>query len=256
MDDTDLSTIENRLHALEERLTKTAARSQSRLTLTVAVMACLLIGAFFYLRFLSTSITTAADAPTLVQLVADQLEPRLQQAPAQLTESLKAQAPMVVDRGEQLILDALPEALDQADAFIISFFEQEFEEIEKKAYEVIHDGFDDVINQAKAKKIDFAKNGELEEAVGKIAPNLRLMIESIIEENMGGFKAGTNEVSAYISRLSTNQKLTDHEKAHREILISGIALIRKMEIDPSRSPIRGMLQGDLPNNQKPSSVTD
>ena len=256
MHDTDLSTIENRLHALEKRITKTAAKSKTRLNLTIAVMACLLVGAFFYLRFLSTSITTAADAPTLVQLVADQLEPRLQQAPAQLTESLKAQAPMVVDRGEKLILDAVPEALDQADAFIISFFEKEFQEIEKKAYEVIHDGFNDVITQAKAKKIDFAKHGELEEAVGKIAPNLRLMIESIIEENMGEFKAGTNEVSAYISRLSTNQSLTDHEIAHREILISGIALIRTMEIDPSRSPIGGILQGDLPNNQKLSLAID
>ena len=256
MHDTDLSTIEKRLHALEDRIAKTAAKSKSRLTLTIAVMACLLVGAFFYLRFLSTSITTAADAPTLVQLVADQVEPRLQQAPAQLTESLKSQAPMVVDRGEQLILDALPEALDQADTFIISFFEKEFEEIEKKAYDVIHDGFDDVITQAKAKNFDFAKDGELEEAVGEIAPNLRLMIESIIEENMQEFKTGTNEVSAYISRLSTDQNLTDHEKAHREILISGIALIRKMENDPSRSPIGGILKGDLPNNQKSSSAID
>ena len=256
MHDTDLSTIEKRLHALEDRIAKTAAKSKSRLTLTIAVMACLLVGAFFYLRFLSTSITTAADAPTLVQLVADQVEPRLQQAPAQLTESLKSQAPMVVDRGEQLILNALPEAFDQADTFIISFFEKEFEEIEKKAYDVIHDGFDDVITQAKAKNFDFAKDGELEEAVGKIAPNLRLMIESIIEENMQKFKTGTNEVSAYISQLSTDQNLTDHEKAHREILISGIALIRKMENDPSRSPIGGILKGDLPNNQKSSSAID
>ena len=256
MHDTDLSTIEERLRALEDRITKTAAKSKSRLTLTIAVMACLLIGAFFYLRFLSTSITTAADAPTLVQLVADQLEPRLEQAPAQLTESLKAQAPMVVDRGEQLILDALPELLDQADTFIISFFEKEFEEIEKKAYDVIHDGFDDVITQAKAKNFDFAKDGELEKAVGKIAPNLRLMIESIIEENMQEFKTGTNEVSAYISRLSTDQNLTDHEKAHREILISGIALIKKMENDPSRAPIKGLLRGDLPAEQKPASQTN
>tara|TARA_Y100000385_G_scaffold286872_1_gene349799 strand:+ start:449 stop:1222 length:774 start_codon:yes stop_codon:yes gene_type:complete len=256
MHDTDLATIENRLHALEDRIAKTAARSKSRQTLTVAVMACLLVGAFFYLRFLSTSITTAADAPTLVQLVADQIEPRLQQAPAQLTESLKAQAPIVVDSSEKIILDALPEALDQADEFIISFFEKEFQEIERKAYDVIHDGFNDVIAQAKEKKIDLEKDGELEEAVGKIAPNLRQMIESIIEENMDEFKSGTNEISAYISRLSTDKDLTDHEKAHREIMISGIALIRKMENDPSRSPISGIMRGDLPDNQKPSSTTD
>ncbi|MBT3211839.1 MAG: hypothetical protein HN985_04360 [Planctomycetaceae bacterium] len=256
MHDTDLPTIEKRLRTLEDRIAKTAVKSKSRLTLTIAVMACLLVGAFFYLRFLSTSITTAADAPTLVQLVADQLEPRLQQAPAQLTESLKLQAPMVVDSSEKIILDALPEALDQADDFVISFFEKEFEEIEKKAYDVIHDGFNDVITRAKEKKIDLAKDGELEREVGQIAPNLRQMIESIIEENIDEFKSGTNEISAYISRLSTDEDLTDHEKAHREIMISGIALIRKIENDPSRSPIGSLLQGDLPNNQKPSSAID
>ena len=37
MHDTDLSTIEKRLHALEDRIAKTAAKSKSRLTLTIAV---------------------------------------------------------------------------------------------------------------------------------------------------------------------------------------------------------------------------
>jgi len=253
MSNPDLATVENRLQALENRLTKNAATAKSRLTLTVVVMACLLVAVFFYLRFLSTTITAAAEAPTLVQLIADQVEPRLQEAPAKLTESLKDQAPMVVDRGEKLILDALPEVLDQADSFLVSFFEKEFQEIEKKAYDVIHEGFKDVVAQAKEKKIDLAKEGELEAAVGKIAPNLRKMIETIIEENIKEFESGTNEISAYVSRLSTNEGLTDHEKAHREIMISGLALIKKMEQDPSRSPIKGVLRGDLKKKKKPTS---
>ena len=254
MSNPDLATVENRLQALENRLTKNAATAKSRLTtLTVVVMACLLVGVFFYLRFLSTTITAAAEAPTLVQLIADQVEPRLQEAPAKLTESLKAQAPMVVDRSEKLILDALPEVLDQADSFLVSFFEKEFQEIEKKAYDVIHEGFEDVVAQAKEKKIDLAKEGELEAAVGKIAPNLRKMIEKIIEENIKEFESGTNEISAYVSRLSANQGLTDHEKAHRKILVSGLALIKKMEQDPTRSPIKGVLRGDLPDKEKPTS---
>ena len=253
MSNPDLATVENHLQALENRVTKNAARAKSRLTLTVLVMACLLVGVFFYLRFLSTTITAAAEAPTLVQLIADQVEPRLQEAPEKLTESLKAQAPMVVDRGEKMILDALPEVLDQADSFLVSFFEKEFQEIEKKAYDVIHEGFKDVVTQAKEKKIDLAKEGELEAAVSKIAPNLRKMIEIIIEENVKQFESGTNEISAYVSRLSTNEGLTDHEKAHREIMISGLALIKKMEQDPSRSPIKGVLRGDLPEREKPAS---
>ena len=253
MSNPDLATVENHLQALENRVTKNAARAKSRLTLTVLVMACLLVGVFFYLRFLSTTITAAAEAPTLVQLIADQVEPRLQEAPEKLTESLKAQAPMVVDGGEKMILDALPEVLDQADSFLVSFFEKEFQEIEEKAYDVIHEGFKDVVTQAKEKKIDLAKEGELEAAVGKIAPNLRKMIETIIEENMKAIESGSNEISAYVSRLSANKGLTDHEKAHREIIISGLALIKKMEQDPSRSPIKGVLRGDLPEREKPAS---
>lgn len=256
MSHSDLSAVENRLRALEDRVEKTADKAKNRLTLTIVVMACLLIGVGLYLRFLSTTIASVAEAPTLVQLVADQVEPRLQQAPAQLTKSLEAQAPMVVDKSEEIILDALPEVLDQADSFVVSFFEKEFEEIEKKAYEVIHDGFNDVITQAKEKNIDLAEEGALEAAVKKIAPNLRMMIESIIEENMNEFKSGTNEISAYVSRLSANEGLTDHEKAHREIIISGIALIKKMENDPSRAPIKGVLRGNLPTEQKPASQTN
>jgi len=79
------------------------------------------------------------------------------------------------------------------------------------------------------------------------------MIETIIEENIKEFESGTNEISAYVSRLSTNEGLTDHEKAHREIMISGLALIKKMEQDPSRSPIKGVLRGDLPEREKPTS---
>ncbi len=256
MSNTNQVTIENRLQSLENRVAKNAAKAKSRLTLTVVVMACLLVGVFFYLRFLSITIATAAEAPILVQLIADQVEPRLQQAPAKLTESLKAQAPMVVDRSEKMILDALPEVLDQADSFLASFFDQEFQEIENKAYDVIHEGFRDVIAQAKEKKLDLTKEGELEAAAGKIAPNLRKMIETIIEENMKEFESGTNEISAYVSRLSTNEGLTDHEIAHREIMISGLALIKKMEQDPSRAPIKGVLRGDVPVEQMPASQTN
>ena len=89
MSNTDQVTIENRLQSLENRVAKNADKAKSRLTLTVVVMACLLVGVFFYLRFLSTTIATAAEAPTLVQLIAVQVEPRLQQAPAKLQSHLK-----------------------------------------------------------------------------------------------------------------------------------------------------------------------
>ena len=40
MSNPDLATVENHLQALENRVTKNAARAKSRLTLTIVVMAC------------------------------------------------------------------------------------------------------------------------------------------------------------------------------------------------------------------------
>ena len=46
MSNPDLATVENRLQALENRVAKNAAKAKSRATLTVVVMACLLVGVF------------------------------------------------------------------------------------------------------------------------------------------------------------------------------------------------------------------
>ncbi len=52
------------------------------LSITSLVIMGLILAAFFYLRFIASSITTYAEAPTLVEVVAAQVEPRLQEAPA------------------------------------------------------------------------------------------------------------------------------------------------------------------------------
>ena len=244
--DSNTAAVETRLQNLQKRVAETASRSSQRLTITSLVMVALLAGVFLYLRFLSKTITEFADAPTLVQLVSDQVEPRLQEAPAQLADSLKAQAPAVIGQAETMLLEAIPQVLDEADAFLVSFFENEFKEIEDEAYKVIHDALDDTIAQAKEKNIDLAKEGELEKAVAGAAPALREMVQTLIEANFDKFSEGTTEVSAYIDNLVSSDNLTDHEQAQKEVLISGLALLRKMEEDRSRAPIQGVLNGTIP----------
>jgi len=236
----------SRLQGLQTRVAETAARSSQRLTVTSLVMLALLLGVFFYLRFLSNTISEFADAPTLVQLVADQVEPRLQEAPAQLAESLKEQAPVIVGQGETLIMEAVPQLLEEADSVIVGFFESEFKEIEDEAYRVIHDAFEDIIAEAKKKNIDLAKEGELEKAVAQAAPALREMVQVVIEQNFEKFSEGTTGVGVYIDHIASDENLTDHEQAQKEVLISGLALLKKMELDRSRAPIQGVLDGTIP----------
>jgi hypothetical protein len=236
----------SRLQGLQTRVAETAARSSQRLTVTSLVMLALLLGVFFYLWFLSNTISEYTKAPILVQLVADQVEPRLQEAPAQLAESLKEQAPAIVGQGETLIMEAVPQLLKEADSVIVGFFESEFKEIEDEAYRVIYDAFEDVIAEAKKKNIDLAKEGELEKAVAQAAPALREMVQVVIEQNFEKFSEGTTGVGVYIDHIASDENLTDHEQAQKEVLISGLALLKKMELDRSRAPIQGVLDGTIP----------
>jgi hypothetical protein len=238
----------SRLQGLQTRVAETAARSSQRLTVTSLVMLALLLGVFFYLRFLSNTVSEFADAPTLVQLVADQVEPRLQEAPAQLAESLKEQAPAIVGQGEQLIMEAVPQLLEEADSVIVGFFESEFKEIEDEAYRIIRNAFEDVIAEAKKKNIDLAKDGELEKAVAQAAPALREMVQVVIEQNFEKFSEGTTGVGVYIDHIASDENLTDHEQSQKEVLISGLALLKKMEQDRSRAPIQGVLNGTIPED--------
>ena len=242
----DSSSVESRLKRLQTRLAETASQSNRRLTITGLVMAGLLVGAFFYLRFIASSITTYAEAPTLVELVVAQVEPRLQEAPAELAKSLKAQAPEVVGQGEKLLLDAVPQFMRQADDFLVSFFEKEFQDIEKEATKLIQDAFNTAMAKAREKNIDLTKEGELEKAVAQAAPNLREMAEVLINDNFEKYSAGTDGVAAYIDRISTSEGLSDHERSQREVLITGLALLRKMEEDRSRAPIQSLLDGRIP----------
>ena len=248
MNSSDMPAVEHQLKQLESRLAETASQSNRRLTITSLVMLSLLVGAFFYLRFIASSIATYAEAPTLVELVAAQVEPRLQEAPAELATSLKAQAPEVVGQGEKLLLDALPQLTQQADELLVSFFEREFKRIEEEATKLIRDALDTAVAQAREKNIDLTNEGELEKAVAQAAPTLREMAETLIKENFAKYSAGTEGVAAYIDRIATSDDLSDHEQSQKEVLITGLALLRKMEDDKSRAPLQSILEGQVPTD--------
>jgi hypothetical protein len=246
MNPSDAAAVEDRLKQLQARLAETASQSSRRLTVTSLVMAGLLVGAFFYLRFIASSITTYAEAPTLVELVAAQVEPRLQEAPAELAATLKARAPEVVGQAEKLLLDALPQLTQQADEFLVSFFEREFKNIESEAAKLIREAFDTVVAKAREKNIDLAKEGELEKAVAQSAPTLREMAETLIQANFEKYSDGADGVAAYIDRIATSSDLTDHEQSQKQVLITGLALLQKMEKDKNRAPIQSILEGRIP----------
>ncbi|NBP89069.1 MAG: hypothetical protein EBU59_11340 [Planctomycetia bacterium] len=72
------------------------------------------------------------------------------------------------------------------------------------------------------------------------------MVQVVIEQNFEKFSEGTTGVGVYIDHIASDENLTDHEQAQKEVLISGLALLKKMELDRSRAPIQGVLDGTIP----------
>lgn len=110
------------------------------------------------------------------------------------------------------------------------------------------DALDTAVAQAREKKIDLTKQGELEKAVAQAAPTLREMAETLIKENFTKYSAGTEGVAAYLDRIATSNDLSDHEQSQKEVLITGLALLQKMEDDRTRAPLQSILDGQIPTD--------
>ena len=96
--------------------------------------------------------------------------------------------------------------------------------------------------------LNIYKEGELEKAVAQAAPTLREMAETLIKENFAKYSAGTEGVAAYLDRIATSNDLSDHEQSQKEVLITGLALLRKMEDDRTRAPLQSLLDGQFPSD--------
>ncbi len=223
---------------------RVAARRRRLLALVAAAVLPLAVGA--YLAFLALTVRRYASPEVLVELAVASVEPTLEVEVGRVGERLIAEAPRVMDRAEAAILDAPPRVVAGARDLLARRFDRHLADLEGHAYTIVSALLDASLERARAEGIDLDDDAQLASLVDDSGPVMRAELERVVHELYDEYRLAADGVGALVDRLSSGDPLSPEDERRREILVSGLALIRKLESDPGRAPLQGLLRGEAP----------
>ena len=237
--------LESKIMKLHSRMEETVAQGRRRLMMTAVAMGVLLLAGAAYLRYLYSTVAEFADASTIVELAAAQIEPQLNVEAARFGDTLEAQAPAVLDQAEKLVLAAPPQIAREVENYAASFVDKQLASLEAQTYDVVSKTLQGAIDKAHDDGVDLKDEKQLDALVDAAAPTMRATLKQAIDQLYAEYTAGADSLAAYIEKLVAEggQGLTALEKSQRETLLTGLALIKKIEADPTRSPLQKIIEG-------------
>jgi len=251
------SAIEAKLVRLEKRMEEALVQSQKRRFLTTLAVAGLLLGAVSYLWWLSSTIAEFADPDTIVELASAQIQPQLDAEAARFSQTLESQAPVVIDQMEKVLLAAPPQIAREAENYTVSLLKDQLGSLEKQSYEVASSTLTNALVKAHDEGVDLTDEKQLDALVDSTAPLMRAELGKAVDTLHAEYTSGAADVAATIEELTADdgEKLDATRRAHRELLLTGLALIKKMEADPKRAPLQNILEGrSLPTLEAPAKT--
>jgi len=216
-----------------------------RLVAALAAAAILAAGAG-YLAFLHATVRRYAAPDVLVELAAASIEPRLDAEVGRVGERLVAEAPRLMDQAEAAILESPPRIVAGARDMLASRFDGYLGNLEERVYAIVAGLLAESLDRARREGIDLNDDAQLDALVDDSGPVMRAELERVVRELYGEYRLAADGVGTLVERLSTDGPLDPVDERHREILVSGLALIRKIEADPARAPLQGVLRGEAP----------
>lgn len=236
--------LEAKILRLEGRVEEVVGQARRRQTVTAAVMAGILAAASGYLWYLYSKVAEFADARTVVELAAAQIEPQLNVEAARFGDTLEAQAPFVFDQAEKMALEAPPQLSRRLQDYVGSFLDKHLSSLETQTYDVVRDTLDGSIAKAKQDGIDLADEKQLDALVKSAGPVIRGELKKAIDKLYSEYTAGADNVVAFIQQLVAeggDKKLSQLEQNQRDVLLTGLAIIKRLELDPSRAPVQKVI---------------
>jgi hypothetical protein len=225
---------------------ETVAQGRRRLLTTAVIMGGLLLAASGYLWYLYSKIAEFADARTVVELAAAQIEPQLNVEASRFGDTLKAQAPAVIDQAEQVVLALPPQIASEVEAYASTFVDKQLSSLESQAYDVARKTLEGAIVKAREDGVDLTDEKQLDALIDSAAPTMRDTLKTALDKLYAEYTVGADNLGSYIEQLvagGADKQLTPMQRTQREILLTGLALIKKMESDPARSPLQKAIDG-------------
>ncbi len=239
-------TLAEEVSVLTRRIDAAAAAAGRRRWLTTLVLGALLVGVGGYLFWLHHMIGKYAEPDTLVELAAATLEPRLEEEVGRVGERLVAEAPAVLDQAEKLVLDAPPRIVSGAGGYLASQFDGQLVSLEERVYVLVSGMLKESLDRARAEGIDLDDDAQVDALVDKAAPFMREELKKAVDEIYAEYRKSAEGIGAIVARLTSGEPLDAEEARQKEILVTGLAIIRKLEADPARAPLQGVIRGEVP----------
>jgi len=241
---TDLASLERSIATLSRRIDENAAAAKRRQWITGLVMGGLLLGMAGYLNYLyRTIVDQFADPQTMVELAFQSVKPEIDKEVGKLGENLKAQAPQLVSQAEQMVLDSPPQIAREAQNYVASQLDTHLNDLEGKSYDLVSGMLKESIARAKTQGIDLNDDKQVDVLVTEAAPMMRDELRKVIRQLYTEYSDAATGIGAFINKLTSGAQLTPMEERQREVLLTGLALIQKIEQDPNRAPLQNIIDG-------------
>jgi hypothetical protein len=244
---TDMAVLAARIESLGVRLDALASRAESRKWITIVAGGAVVIGMLGYLRYLHSTIAQFADPNVLVELAAANTEPRLDAEISSLGENLVAQAPEVITMAEKAVLESPPQLAGEARRFLATHFDGQISRLEGDVYESLRGLLSVALSRAVEKGVNLADPAQVNALVEQAIPLVRSELKGKVLALYDEYASGAESIGGFVERLASSPDLSPVEKQQREILLTGLTIIQKMESDPSRRPLHGILEGKAPD---------
>jgi hypothetical protein len=240
------TSLRNSVSSLANCVEKAAATANQRRLIALAVMGGLLLAGGLYLRYLYRTITEFAEPNVIVELAAAQVEPQINSEIDRLDVVLKAEAPGLINQAEKLVLDAPPQIAQEANRFLASQFDEHITKLEEQSYDLVSGMLKEAIDRSVDKGININDKQQVDKLLEDAVPLVRDELRKVISRLYAEYAAGADGIGSFVERLTTATNLSPLEQHQREVLLTGLALIKKIEADPSRAPLQGVIEGRSP----------
>lgn len=236
--------LEAKIMKLHSRLEEVVADGRRRQFITVLAMSGLVLATGGYLWYLSARVAEFADARTVVELAAAQVEPQLAAEAARFGDTLESQAPAVLDQAEKLAVAVPPQLAQSLHDYVSTSLDPHLAQLEKQAYEIVSRTLTEAIAEAREEGIDLADERKFNAVVDAVAPRMREELKKALDGIYGEYSDSAAGTVAYIEQLVSpegRQQLTPMQESQRDVLLTGLAIIKRLENDPIRSPLQKAL---------------
>jgi len=245
-DDAGRESLDASLRSLSNRVEALAEGAERRKWITGLVLGGLLLGTGGYLWWLYRTVTEFADPNVIVELASASIEPRLDEQVGTVGAQLRAQAPALLDQAEKVVLDAPPQVSREAQKYLVDQFDTHIKTLEEQTYDLVSGMLKESLTRAKAEGIDLNDDAQVDKLVEEAAPLAREEFRKLIRRVHGEYVEGADNIASFIDRLTSGAPLSPLEQRQRDVLVTGLSLVEKLESDPSRAPIRNLLEGRMP----------